>query len=121
MIQYKCYPNQFDDHDKIIPLMSNNFNLIDQSKLINLPSEFVLKIISDENLKIESEDFLFDFIIKIIKYKKEQQKDEIVDDNQFFEQIKASNLSKKKKLMNLFNILIIITLVTNYGTSFFLV
>lgn len=85
------YNLDFDISSFIIPI-SKKFNSIDHKKLHKLSKPLLLKIISNENLKIEDEDSLFDFIKDIF----EQTNNESLTIIDFFEFIDFRNLSEEK-------------------------
>ena len=51
----------------VVDYISNNFYIIDQNKLLNLPNKVFYLIISNENLRIKSEDALFDLVCEYIQ------------------------------------------------------
>lgn len=84
--------NQDFDITSFISPISKKFNTIDHKKLHKLSKPFLFKIISNENLKIEDEDSLFDFI-KDIFDKEDNEPLTIID---FLEYIDFRNLSEEK-------------------------
>ncbi|KAK8896528.1 hypothetical protein M9Y10_014436 [Tritrichomonas musculus] len=83
----------FDDN-QVFDLISANFDLIDESKLLKLPKSVLLTIISNPKLKIKSEDLLFDFINKLFANEKDEEEDiRIID---FYGQINIQLLSIEK-------------------------
>lgn len=75
----------------IIELISSNFNLIDKEKLNKLPRPIILSIISNDKLKLESEDSLLDFILQM-----ENDDDDSIPFVTFLEKINVKNLSEEK-------------------------
>lgn len=67
--------------------ISQNFYLIDQNKLVSLPKSILHTIISNEKLKLNSEDSLFEFINKIF------ENDNPNDAIPFYELIQIPNLT----------------------------
>lgn len=85
------------NYNNIFNYIASHFYSIDQKKISELPLEIILLIISNPNLKIESEDSLFDFIIQIFNEKENKQPD--VDDISiisFYEEIMFDHLSESK-------------------------
>lgn len=86
---YQSFNNQ-----TIINFISSNFYLI-KDKLLTLPKSILYLIISNENLKLKSEDSLFDFINEIFSNEKVQD-DEKEQKIYFYEELILSQLSKEK-------------------------
>ena len=86
--------------NSIIDIMSINFSSIDQNKLQKLPKTLIYSILSNEKLKIESEDSLFEFILKLydneFDYYYEYENDDTYNLIDFLEIIEIKNLSDDK-------------------------
>lgn len=82
------------NNDQIIKTISSQFNSIDTKKLIKLPLPVLYSILSNDELKLNDEDSLFDFV-QILFSHKENQKNEI-DKLAFYELIDISALSYDK-------------------------
>ena len=80
------------NYNNIIDFVSSHFYSIDKMKLKNLPKTIIYSIISNQNLKIKSEDSLFDFINELFENDEEKDFDII----SFYEEIEFKNLSQKK-------------------------
>lgn len=94
----KCYSPKISDKN-IIHYIASHFYSIDKNKLAVLPKSTLLEIISDENLKIEDENSLFDFINLIFSNSKNinQELDgKDIDIVYFYEKIKFASLNEKK-------------------------
>lgn len=92
-------PNGSDiaDSSSIINSISSNFYTINQNKLLSLPLRIVHSIISNENLVIESEDSLFDFIQKLFSSRKGVKSEEKeFDIASFFEEVEFGMLTDNK-------------------------
>lgn len=77
--------------------ISSHFYEIDRNKLFQLPKKILYEIISNNNLKIESEDSLFDFINELFHEENEEQDEfETPMIILFFEQILIEFLSTEK-------------------------
>ena len=88
-IFFKISPScSFLNYSDIIDLISKYFYAIDDSKLKQLPKTVLYSIICNQNLQIENEDSLFDFINEIFA-----DKDEDLDLISFYEQIIIDQLS----------------------------
>ena len=65
LIQYDLHfvsYSQFN-YNNIIDFLSKSFDLIDKQKIFSLHKSVIFSILSNQNLHIESEDFLLDFIM----------------------------------------------------------
>lgn len=93
-------PSRYFNYSNIINFMSSNFYLLDKSELVKLPKKILYSIISNTNLKIETENSLFDFIQKVYSEDEDEDKYKEDEDNisiiSFYENIEFSNLSKRK-------------------------
>lgn len=78
------------DYSTLIDQISSQFYSIDQTKLKHLPRSTLLRIISSDKLKLESEDSLYDFIESIF----EDKSDMTIYD--FYESIELNALSESK-------------------------
>lgn len=87
-------------HDKIIDFISSHFYLIEEKKLLKLRKNVLYLIISNDQLKLNNEDSLFDFIEKLFS------KEEYLYENKilFYEQIEMIYLSESKFRMMIENI-----------------
>lgn len=87
------------DLNYIIDFISSHFYSIDKSELKKLPVNILLLIISNDNLKLESEDSLFNFIKQLFE---ESSNFESI---QLYEQIEFTQLSKNKfkEFINILN------------------
>ena len=83
--------NRKEDLSSIYNFISSNFYQIDKKKFEKIPNSIILSIISNPNLKLESEDSFLDFIFDIFSSKEE--KSCIVD---FLENVVIKNLSDEK-------------------------
>lgn len=87
--------SEFFNYDNIIDYIANHFYLIDKDKLKQLPKSILLSIISNSNLKLESEDSLLDFINEIFP-KEEEGEEEYFNKISFYEQLEFLELSGSK-------------------------
>lgn len=85
----------FINYPSIIKYISSHFYVIDKSKIKQLPLCVIYSIISNENLVIESEDSLFEFVKDLFKEKRNEDENEI-DEISFYEEIEFTKLSEKK-------------------------
>lgn len=99
---YSPKSNNFE-YSRYIDFISSHFYLIDKKELINLPKPILYSIVSNQNLKIESEDSLLDFIYDIFpnqEYEDEYEEEEEIDDNfsivNFYEKVEFIGLSEGK-------------------------
>ena len=76
---------------KFYDSISSNFYRIDESKLLQLPKTVIHSIISNEHLRVKSEDSLFDFINKLF-----ENENDANDRISFYEKIYIKNLSENK-------------------------
>lgn len=81
------------DKGEIINAISSHFYSIDQEKLKKLGKPILFEIISNENLKIESEDSLFDFINELFNDDNYESNYTNID---FYEKLMFGNLSEDK-------------------------
>lgn len=84
---YLSYICENFDFSRFVEKISQNFYLIDQNKLVSLPKSILYTIISNEKLKLNSEDSLFEFINKIF------ENDNPNDAIPFYELIQIPNLT----------------------------
>lgn len=66
-----------------------HFYLLYQEEFLNQPRRLQYLVISHPQLRIESENSLFDIIVKIIESRKENEE---IDDSLFLEQIEFTGL-----------------------------
>ena len=93
---YQMSPNHtIFNYTNIFDFIASHFYSIDQNKIIELPIEIIHLIVSNSNLKIESEDSLFDFITHLFDIKGKEQHEEI-DIISFYEEILFDQLSESK-------------------------
>lgn len=81
----------------VIDSLSSKFSEIETSKLFSLPKRILHSVISNEHLKIESEDALVDFIHNVFSEKKEEEENE--DEMtliSFYEEVEMGSLSDEK-------------------------
>lgn len=98
---YSKSSNNFD-YMRYINFISSHFYSIDHNKLVKLPKSLLYSIISNKNLKIESEDSLLDFIND--SFYKDEEEEEEYDDNEeedfdiidFYEKIEFAALSESR-------------------------
>ena len=91
-ILYQISPMfHFFNYTNIIDFISSHFYLIDQDMLNQLPIEIIHSIILNSNLRLESEDSLFDFIHKL-----SEEKYKSSDIIALYENIDFRNLSENK-------------------------
>lgn len=79
---------------KIVENISSNFCSIDQNKLLQLPKSALYSILSNDHLKIQNEDSLYDFIREI--FPNDTEHSDELDIASFYELIEFANLSEKK-------------------------
>ena len=88
------------DQKEIIDLISSKFYLIDHSKLLQLPKSALYLILSNENLTLNSEDSLFEFIQKIFSPSENEnfyhEDGEYINETMFYELIDFTALSDDK-------------------------
>lgn len=77
-------------------LYQNNLHSIDEDKLLTLPISTLHSILSNENLLIENEDWLLDFIEKVFKNRKESEIDNENDIYDFYSLLDLCSLSDDK-------------------------
>lgn len=84
----------------IVDLVSSKFYLFDHSKLLKLPKSTLFLILSNENLTLNSEDSLFEFIKKIFSPSENEnfyhEDDEYINEAMFYELIDFTALSNDK-------------------------
>lgn len=83
-------------YSSIIDFISNNLHSIDEDKLLTLPISTLHSILSNENLLIENEDWLLDFIEKVFKNRKESEIDNENDIYDFYSLLDLCSLSDNK-------------------------
>ena len=83
------------DFSTAISFIASHFYMVDIDEFLKASREIQYKIISHEDLQIESEDSLFDIISQIIEIHKDTDE---VEDILFFEQIEFLSLSETKFL-----------------------
>lgn len=89
--------NNFMNYSNIINYIASHFYSIDESKMLSLPIEIVYSIILNSNLVVESEDSLFEFIIKLFNGERlQEQEDQGIDIVSFFEEIEFTELTENK-------------------------
>lgn len=74
----------------MINLISSHFFSIDEGKLLSLPIPILYLIVTNENLKLNSENQLFEFINKLFESNEDKQK---ID---FYEAIEFTSLTQNK-------------------------
>ena len=87
----------------IINFVASHFYSIDKSRIIHLPKEVLLSIISNENIKIDNEDSLFEFIKQI--FNEEDINESDISILTFYEQLDFRSLSEEKfrEFIQIFN------------------
>ena len=92
--QISPFSNCFN-YKSVIDYIASHFSSIDENKIISLPQNLIYSIISNENLVIDSEDSLLEFIEKIFNQQEEDDEDddEIIS---FYEEIRFNELSENK-------------------------
>ena len=80
---------------KYYDFISSNFHSIEESQLLQLRKTVIHSIISNEHLKVKSEDSLFDFINKLFEKENDEENDSfgIIS---FYEKVDIINLSIEK-------------------------
>ena len=81
------------DHKSLISFVSSHFDQLKREDFLKVPRRIQYEIISQENLRIESEDSLFDTVTEIIE--RGQEKEEI-SDVMFLEHIEFAELSEDR-------------------------
>lgn len=89
--------------DELFDSISTNFCNLDKEKLISLPTRVLYKVITNEHLKITSEDSLLDFINELFESKEKVENNEL-GLIEFYEQIDIKNLSEEKFASFLLNL-----------------
>lgn len=84
--------NNLFDYSKAIDFISSHFYSIEEERLKKLPKTVLYSIISNSNLKIKSEDWLFDFINQIFK----EDASGSISITEFYEQLNFLTLSEAK-------------------------
>lgn len=84
------------DYSSLINIISSHFYSIDKSKLLRFKKSTLYSIISNENLKIENEDSLFELICQIFEEESEYDSESSVSLVDFYEQVEFTNLSIEK-------------------------
>lgn len=79
---------------EIIEFISGQFYSIDKQKLLALPRSILFEIISNQHLKIENENLLFEFINSIYAIKNYYNEDILI--SHFYEKVRFSSLNEKK-------------------------
>lgn len=87
--------NNLFDYSKAINFVSSHLYSINDQRLKKLPKTVLYSLISNANLKIRSEDWLFDFINQIFKGNKRESEEEI-SISEFYEQVNFLALSEAK-------------------------
>ena len=90
--EYFMQASNFINNDGLLDFISSHFYCIDQNKILTLPNSIFYSIISNEKLKIESEDSLFEIIEKKFQTNEKDEYDVI----SFYEQINFEGLSENK-------------------------
>ena len=90
------------EFDGLFDSISSNFSQINKEKIKTLPTKIVFKILSNDHLKIETEDSLFDFINEFFENKEtESEETEEIDETtpqkvHFYELVDIKKLSEEK-------------------------
>ena len=91
IFSYFSYIYEKFDFSHFVEVISQNFYLIDQNKLIGLPKSILYMILSNKKLKLNNEDSLFEFINSIFS----NNNDDSVEIISFYELIQIQNLTDK--------------------------
>lgn len=84
-------------NEKIIEFLASHFYSIEKSKIISLPKSILYSIITNEKLKLENEDSLYEFIKEIFSQTTNEIKEESsFNEIMFYEEIEFSSLSERK-------------------------
>ena len=87
------------DHKSLISFVSSHFDQLKREDFLKVPRRIQHEIISQENLRIESEDSLFDIVTEIIELGQEKEKEkekEEISDVMFLEHIEFTELSEDR-------------------------
>ena len=84
------------NYQSIIDFISSHFYLINKNDLLKIPKTILYTIISNPNLKIDSEDSLFELIQKIFYFESSQNGINDISIISFYEEIDFLNLSESK-------------------------
>lgn len=94
------------NYSSAIDIIASNFYLIDHEKLLQLPKSIIYSIVSNDHLKLDDEDDLFDFINSIFSKNEEEeeefvkaaQNDDDISITMFYEKIEFYMLTEWKFL-----------------------
>lgn len=89
------HSNQYFNSNHIIDFISGHFISIEKSKLTSLPKPILYSIISNDHLKLDNEDALFDFIQQIFSIDSPDDENEF-NINDFLEKVNFLRLSENK-------------------------
>ena len=81
------------DHKSLISFVSSHFDQLKREDFLKVPRRIQYEIISQENLRIESEDSLFDIVTEIIELGQEKEE---ISDVMFLEHIEFTELSEDR-------------------------
>lgn len=94
LYQYEFYSDRFIfREDECIKFISKNFYKYEKVNLLKLPKTILYSIISNKELIIQSEDYLFDFINELFSSNSNESE---IDITTFYEQIDYNFLSDDK-------------------------
>lgn len=88
--------NENKKHQELIDYISSHFHSIEKNKLLRFSRPILLMILSNENLKLESEDSLFDFINQIYSNSESNNNNDDIEMQKFYSCIDFSELSDEK-------------------------
>lgn len=90
------------DYSRIIKHIASHFYSIESSKLLSLPLKILHAIVASDDLVIESEDSLFEFIEKLFEYRSNRIQNDADDDDEgidivsFYEEVEFTRMSDSK-------------------------
>lgn len=93
--QISQHSQQYFNYYHIIDYIASHFYSIDKSKIYPLPKLIIYSIISNDNLKLENEDTLLDFIIEIFKTNHGEQDNQSLKINDFLGKVNFLRLTEK--------------------------
>ncbi|KAK8839726.1 hypothetical protein M9Y10_031431 [Tritrichomonas musculus] len=84
------------DTENIISMIARNFYLIDKSKIKTISKPLFHSIISNDHLRIETEDWLFDVITDYFEGEDNEEESDFSDITSFIEEVRLRKLSDSK-------------------------
>lgn len=105
---YDCFDSRYQpfNSNSMIDIISSNFYSLDKSTLLNLSKPVLYSIISNDQLKLENEDSLLDFINQMFTIERNNDDSDGLTKTAFYELVDFSELSgnKFKEFINNFNL-----------------